>query len=899
MRTFKDLFNDISNTAMGLIGVEHSRNNIISTQFSRSASIYDNYGSIGATTTTNPGRVDSRQATGAQVEPNTTNKVPRIYGQVTTGGIITDIVYSNSDNTINVCLVLSEYNGDYDWRNNNWTNTTNGYWEPTGTYSNSWSLVDVYRNDSKLIFGDGTTSFKYHQVHYLESIDTAVQTDISNKIRVRMWAGSGAAADQIFPVAESTGGGSLGNAWDFMPGWTSSNTMTDLVFAIVEIDYDDPLDLKEFGTYKFTIKNAPGCYYDINAELFVQPAIALEDYLTNTRYGLGLTPSTVDSGAWDQRWVSPNTANNTDDSFRNWLLYSLENIVYKSYTAPSPQPPELPTGYDYTERHQINAILNTQLISEENIGIITQAGNGYLRFDHKQLKWSVVYNHNLSQAEIDAAFVLTDDNILGPVSIQSTDLFSMFNSVEVKFPNYLIRDESDVVIIETPAADKRPNEPFNQMSISFVGVNDRFRASVQADLDLKQSRSAQTLSLTADYSAMQLDVGDLVLVTLPMYGMNNAYFRVLRTSEIEGVDGTIVVNLLLRYTDRLLYREGWFEDTFNNIDGVNGRTDEINDGATFTLVEFVDADYASNTANYYNAAGTLINTTDWGTAEAVYINETASPRDFVGFKWSGLDANNTYNELDITAQNADHRIGVPLGYVTTKTPDGFASASTVAIDKDRLIDGGAYTFTMQFKDTDEYLYESVVVNVPSRTYNDSQVTGGALINTYGDNTYVLENLGNIVQTSAGSYNVLFERTHDIVQMPNGKARIKMVTTVAGIADAQPLNDIKFHPSAEVMFVSKTGGHMTLDVQWDNIIDFVDVGGYPTDDVFKTHTMNGEFSTNPNDYNLTDDWYPTRVTVRANGYNTIATTGAFNNTSYELYSRDALDRKINEGWYPEE
>ena len=890
---FTKLFDSLSNTAQnGLTGTEFTNNSLINMQISRSASIYDNLGGIGANTTTNPGRVNERQITGEQTAASTTNKVPRIYGEVTTGGIITDAVYTNTGNTLSVCVVLSEYNANYDFQNTTWTTFDNGYYEPTGTESSSWSIDSVYRNDQKLIFGDGTASFKFHDAHYLETLDDQTQVDINTKLSMWVYAGSGNSADQIFPAAESSGGGSLGNAWDFMPGWTSSNTMTDLVFAIIQIDYDAALELEEFGSYAFTVKNNIANYYDDRLSV-MHPATALEDYLTNTRYGLGLDPATVDSGAWDQRWVTPNLGNNTDDSFRDWLLFSKGNLLYlpDGTTNPDTQGVE-------EDRHVLAAVISTADGADTNINTLCQAGNAYLRFDHKQLKWTVIYNHDFTDAEIDAAFNLNSDNILSAVNIQSTDLFSMYNSVEAKFPNNLIRDTVDVVVVETPAGLKQPNEPFNQLSLNYVGVNTRHRAATQAEIDLKQSRSAQTLSMTADYSAMQLDVGDLVTVTLPEYGFDNSYYRVLRTTETETVDGMIQVNLVLRYTDRLIYREGWFEDTFNDIDGVNYRPDADNKDATFTLVEFVDADYVADTANYYNSAGSLINTTDWGTADAIYNNETASPRDFVGFKWSSLTNTNSYNEFDITAINGNHRVGVPVGYVSTITPDGFGTTGAIAMDKDRLIDNGAYTFDIKFRDTDEYLYESQTITVPSRSYADSGVTGSALTDTFGPNTVASEVLGDIVETSTGTYNVLFEKTHDIVEMPKGVGRIELFTQVAGINDYLSTSDIKFHPSAEVLFVSKTGGKTSFPVSFTYNIEFENVGNFDTAEVFRPFFIFGEFSTDPDHYNLDDSWYPTRITVRANGYNTIPTTGAFETTSYSVYNRDAYDRSIQPGWYPE-
>jgi hypothetical protein len=76
---------------------------------------------------------------------------------------------------------------------------------------------------------------------------------------------------------------SLNNAYTVMPGWTSNHTMSDLIFAIVRIDYNkEDKDISKIGNMKFKLTNS-----------MTLPGDCMYDYMTNTRYGAGIPAAEI------------------------------------------------------------------------------------------------------------------------------------------------------------------------------------------------------------------------------------------------------------------------------------------------------------------------------------------------------------------------------------------------------------------------------------------------------------------------------------------------------------------------------------------------------------------------------------------------------------------------------
>lgn len=192
-----------------------------------------------------------------QVEPDTENRIPVVYGQATLGGIITDAQLVNGNQTMFYCITICEHTGFLN------------FGQGAGSV---FTFKNIYWNDNLIEFAsDGQTVSRF--------IDRDGNVDTSPAGLIRFYLYNNNSGSPVLPELYS--GGSLYNAKQIMPGWSEAGIdMQDLVFAIVRVDYNKDKGITSLGNIKFTISNSMN-----------NPGDVLYDYMTNTRYGAGI-PST-------------------------------------------------------------------------------------------------------------------------------------------------------------------------------------------------------------------------------------------------------------------------------------------------------------------------------------------------------------------------------------------------------------------------------------------------------------------------------------------------------------------------------------------------------------------------------------------------------------------------------
>lgn len=193
-----------------------------------------------------------------QNNADTENKIPVVYGDAFLGGSVTDAVLAEDGLTMTFCLTISEKTGKVN----------------LGQGADSvFTFKEPYWNGNKMVFkADGIT------VDYVVDPSGNIDNGLSGLIKI--WCFDGSSTD---PVAFSGYTNTPTDAaYTVMPGWTTSHTMSDLVFAIVQVKYDSTHSLTSLGTITFHMSNT-----------LTQPGDCLYDYMTNTRYGAGLDPSEI------------------------------------------------------------------------------------------------------------------------------------------------------------------------------------------------------------------------------------------------------------------------------------------------------------------------------------------------------------------------------------------------------------------------------------------------------------------------------------------------------------------------------------------------------------------------------------------------------------------------------
>jgi hypothetical protein len=192
-----------------------------------------------------------------QVNPSTEEKIPVLYGSATMGGIMTEAVLSNDNQTMFYVFTLAERTG-------NLLSTTN---------SSTYVFNDVYLNDNRVIFQSNGITADY-------MIDREGNQDISVRglVNVYCYAGN----SELPQVPEYYTNPSLLDAYDIVPNWTPQHMMSDLLFAVVRLDYARDKGVNRVPDMKFTITNSMSL-----------PGDCIFDYMTNTRYGAGIASTDI------------------------------------------------------------------------------------------------------------------------------------------------------------------------------------------------------------------------------------------------------------------------------------------------------------------------------------------------------------------------------------------------------------------------------------------------------------------------------------------------------------------------------------------------------------------------------------------------------------------------------
>jgi len=507
------------------------------------------------------------------------------------------------------------------------------------TDSGSYTVQKIYRDDATLNFGTFASS---HIVQSVTDPNATSTTAVSGKMRCRVYAGNAqSSSNQIFPTT-----GTPVAAQTLLSTISANTSYDDLVYAVFELDYDPENGLTGLGAINFDITNS-----------LSEPSNVMLDYMQNSRYGAGLSASDLDT-----------------DSFDDLYDYSTTQVPYTTSVG---------TG-DVQDRWRVDGMLSTYGNVKDNIDLLCQTSSTFFTYNPKKGKFAVVPNRAATTAEKNAAFELNDDNMTGAISITSTDLYGLYNEVEVEYPSLIKKDQTDTVFVTTPAGDRNANEPDNKLSTRYPLVNDNTRVENLANIDLRQSRTSTVLEVVADYSAIQIDAGDVVKVTNTEYDFTDKLFRAMRVTEKEDEGGMLSAQIvLLEYSDDVYTHSNVQSRGEPGASGIPGWwtnwTNANIDYGNITII--TDGDDAN--ANIVDSGnGNVIANIDYAN-----ITFPTLPGDIISGPFAAFDlnlpANVFYNELDldINPVGTDFAAVTPTTYTFTP-PAGnsyFAPNTTVSV----------------------------------------------------------------------------------------------------------------------------------------------------------------------------------------------------------------------------
>ena len=442
-----------------------------------------------------------------QFPPATNNKIPVVYGTVNTKGVVTDARISNENKTMTYVLAISEKT-------------------QTGTFS----VGDIYWNDQKLVFD--TDAGESHIVR--SGIDQnglgSTNTNYDGLIRMRVYSGNTAATSQIFPPQAT---GNTENARTLLGESDTNYLLNDIVFAVVQIDYNPDKGITGLGQITFQISNT------LN-----NPASVWYDYMSSQRYGAAIPTAQI----------------NTTTSISTTNPVSVFN--YSNQIPPNQFQSDGVTSSTQA-RYVINGVISTGDTVKNSIEKISQGAAAWTTFDYSQGQWKLLNNRAATETELENAFEFNDDNILGEVGITATNLEDLYNQLEVEFASRKIRDQNDYFKGAIDPSVMNDLEPPNTLSMRLEMANNALHAARIGLIELKQSRADKIITFRADYSAIQCEAGDVVKVTNEVYGFADKLFRISKLREIEGEEGSITVEVTALEYDSTIYAD---ETLFDSAD---------------------------------------------------------------------------------------------------------------------------------------------------------------------------------------------------------------------------------------------------------------------------------------------------------------------------------------------
>jgi hypothetical protein len=476
-----------------------------------------------------------------QLQPNTENKVPVVYGSAFVKGVIVDARISDANKVMTYVMVLSE-------------KTT------TGTFN----LNEIYWNDIKLntaVVISGATTL-YNTVTSATNADGTNNTDFNYT-----FSGSTPISNvEIHFFKDGSENPLISGhplAYNIVPGWDNTWDMSGLVFVVMKIRYNAEKNITGLPTMTFKITNS-----------LTNPGDVWNDYLTNTRYGAGLDSSEVDSASVSSlntsgeeaiySWRYVGTITTSIALQANPLQNAYVMAIFKNDSAGAASALASLEALGFTlmatTKYKINGIISPENNCMANVKTILLNCNSWGTYDYRQGKWKAIVNQAATNTQITNAFVFNDTNILSEISLTSTGLDQLYNSIEIEYPAGNIKDQKDYITLDLPDTLRNDYEPDNQLKLNTPLCNNSTQAIKLGRVYLKQAREDIAIEFTADYSALQVNAGEVVKITNDVFGWSNKLFRVMSVRELESEDGMLAANLRCIEYNADIYTDEGFVD---------------------------------------------------------------------------------------------------------------------------------------------------------------------------------------------------------------------------------------------------------------------------------------------------------------------------------------------------
>lgn len=428
----------------------------------------------------------------AQTPPAGNNKLPVIYGNAWTGGIITDLSITSDNQTLYYVFALCEV-----------TNTESSSVGGPDTIT----FGDIYWGGKKCVF-DNTDLTK---VVKLRDPSTNQDQDISGYMNIYLYRnGSNNPTNSSLSAIQVMTQTGLTYTWD------GNKVMTNCAFAIIKLKYSQSRNLVGLSATNFEITNSRSA-----------PGDCFLDYLTSTRYGASIPLANIDTASL--------TALNT---------YSNQTITYTPYGG----------GSATTKRFEFNGQLDTAQKIMKNIQSMADCADCLVKYNEITGLWGVIVQSptysvvmDINDSNMIGPIVVTPIDISNSFNIIEVKFPDGSEQDSFNAATFDLAQLNPSLLF--------PNEPVNKQSVSLYLTNNSITAQYIANRMLEAAREDLQLQCEINYIGLELEAGDIVTVTNTNYGWSAKLFRVLKVIEKFGDNGTVTASLNLSEYNPAIYND--------------------------------------------------------------------------------------------------------------------------------------------------------------------------------------------------------------------------------------------------------------------------------------------------------------------------------------------------------
>ena len=306
-----------------------------------------------------------------------------------------------------------------------------------------------------------------------------------------------------------------------LSSWGSNHRLSGLCYLAIRFKWNQDafagipkvqakIQGKKVRTYNSSLVEQSASYQ-------TNPAWCLLDYLTNTRYGKGLSTDEIDL-----------------QSFYDASLVCATQVTPFS-------------GGSDINIFDTNTALDTSRNILDNVRELLKGCRGYLPYNAG--KYNLVIETTGS-----ASITLTEDNIIGGYSLSTPTKNDRYNRVIVGFVNpdrnYQVDEaqfpptnDSGLPTADQHATMKSADGGFLlEGRFTFSTLTSQYQAEEMAEVILRRSREALTLGINVDFNGYDLSIGEIVNITHSSLGFSAKPFRVLGITFNE--DLTVALSLV-------------------------------------------------------------------------------------------------------------------------------------------------------------------------------------------------------------------------------------------------------------------------------------------------------------------------------------------------------------------